>query len=65
MEENHALFPKFDIPAEYVRQRESFIFIDYFVDMLKVFENSDKTFLEFYTQNIEKLLTPKYKGNTA
>lgn len=61
MEENHALFPKFDIPAEYVRQRESFIFIDYFVDMLKVFENSGKTFLEFYTQNIEKLLTPKYK----
>lgn len=56
MEENRTLFPKFDIPAEYERQRESFLFIDDFVDMLKVFEYSGMAFSEFYTQNIEEIL---------
>ncbi len=57
MEENRALFPAFDISAEYQRQREHFIFIDDFVDMLKVYENSGMVFSEFYTQNIEKMLS--------
>ncbi len=62
MEENRTLFPKFDIPAEYQRQRENFIFIDDFVDMLKVFENSGTVFSEFYTQNIEKILSKATKS---
>ncbi len=56
MEEKRTLFPKFDIPAEYERQRESFTFIDDFVDALKVFENSGMAFSKFYTQNIEEIL---------
>lgn len=50
MEVNKHLFPKFDIQAEYERQRESFLFIDNFVDMLKIFESSAFTFEEFYLQ---------------
>lgn len=61
MEENHTIFPEFDIHAEYERQRESFIFIDVFVDMLKVFENSGVAFSEFYKQNIEELLSKTKK----
>ena len=61
MEANHMLFSKFDISAEYERQRESFIFIDDFVDMLKVFENSGVTFSEFYTQNIDEILSKSTK----
>lgn len=56
MEENHALFPEFDISAEYERQRQSFIFIDDFVDLLKEFEESKLPFLEFYKKNIENVL---------
>ncbi len=61
MEENRMLFPQFDISAEYDRQRESFIFIDNFVDMLKVFESSGVSFSEFYTQNIEEILSKSNK----
>ncbi len=57
MEENRALFPAFDIAAEYQRQREHFIFIDDFVDMLKVYESSGTAFSDFYTTNIEKMLS--------
>lgn len=57
MEENRMLFPKFDISAEYERQRESFIFIDDFVGLLKVFETGGMTFPEFYKQNIGEILT--------
>lgn len=56
MEVNRTLFPDFDISAEYKRQRESFLFIYDFVDMLKVFENSAVSFSEFYTQNIDEFL---------
>lgn len=56
MEENRVLFPEFDISAEYKRQRERFIFIDDFVDLLKKFENSGVPFSEFYTENVEKIL---------
>lgn len=57
MEENRMLFPEFDIFAEYERQRESFIFIDNFINMLKVFEKSCVSFSEFYMQNIEEILS--------
>ena len=57
MEENRMLFPKFDISAEYERQRESFIFIDDFVGLLKIFETGGVTFPEFYKQNIGEILT--------
>ena len=56
MEENRRLFPEFDICAEYERQRESFLFIDDFVSLLKEFEKSPVTFSEFYVGNIEKIL---------
>lgn len=56
MEENHILFPEFDICAEYERQRKVFLFIEDFVSSLKEFEKSPVTFSEFYTNNIEKIL---------
>ena len=59
MEENHLLFPEFNISAEYERQQKMFIFIDDFVDLLKEFENSQVTFRDFYTKNIERILSEK------
>lgn len=56
MEENRLLFPEFDISVEYERQRKSFIFTDDFVSLLKEFENSEVSFPEFYTENIERIL---------
>ncbi|MCH5273199.1 MAG: DUF4932 domain-containing protein [Lachnospiraceae bacterium] len=56
MEENRRLFPEFDISAEYKRQRESFIFIDKFIALLKEFEKSELQFPEFYTKNIERII---------
>lgn len=56
MEENHILFPEFNIFSEYERQRKMFIFIDDFVRMLKVFEKSRETFCEFYANYIERML---------
>ena len=50
-------FPDFDISEEYLRQRESFIYIDAFVDMLKEFESTELTFSEFYLSNIANILT--------
>jgi hypothetical protein len=49
-------FPTFDIQAEYIRQREHFIYIDKFVEMLKEYEKSNETFNEFYFKNISSLL---------
>lgn len=56
MEENHALFPEFDLSTEYERQRKSFNFIDDFVVLLKKYEESKMSFSEFYSRNIKKLL---------
>lgn len=61
MEKNHTLFPKFDILLEYERQRDCFIFIDDFVNVLKAFENSGMAFSEFYKQNIEEILSKNNK----
>lgn len=52
MEENHHLFPAFDIPAEYGRQRKNFPYIDHFVALMRKFEHSKMTFSEFYIDNI-------------
>lgn len=56
MEENHLLFPEFDLSVEQERQRKSFIFINDFVNLLKKFESSGVPFSEFYMKNIEEIL---------
>ena len=57
MECNQALFPGFDIEKEYEYQRKAFLFIDKFVETLQEFEASDVSFLEFYLERIEGILT--------
>lgn len=48
MEENQQLFPEFDIEEEYRRQKESFLYIERFVELLKEFEQTEMNFEEFY-----------------
>ena len=48
MEQNQHIFPHFDIKAEYQRQKESFIYIEKFVELLKQFEQTELPFDEFY-----------------
>ncbi len=48
MEQNQRLFPDFDITAEYQRQKESFIYIEKFVELLKEFEQTELLFEDFY-----------------
>ncbi len=48
MEQNHHLFPAFDIADEYRRQKESFIHIEKFVDLLMKFEKTEVQFEDFY-----------------
>lgn len=50
MEENQQLFPEFDIEEEYRRQKESFLYIERFVELLKEFEQTEMNFEEFYLQ---------------
>lgn len=57
MECNKVLFPSFDIEKEYEYQRKAFLFIDKFVETLQEFEVSDVSFLEFYLERIEGILT--------
>lgn len=64
MEENHMLFPEFNLSGEYERQRSMFIFIDDFVDLLKQFEHCGLTFGEFYTNHIERFLSEREKGES-
>ncbi|MBO4860607.1 MAG: GNAT family N-acetyltransferase [Oscillospiraceae bacterium] len=52
----HMGFRDFDVDGEYKRQRQTFIFIDEFVDALKTYENSDDSFEKFYLTNISGLL---------
>ena len=65
MEENHVLFPEFDISAEYKRQRQSFPFIDEFVILFKEFEECKSQFSEFYPENIEKILSEIEKNSDS
>lgn len=48
MEQNQNIFPEFDITAEYRRQKESFIYIEKFVELLKEFEQTKLQFEDFY-----------------
>lgn len=59
MEQNHTLFPGFDIEKEYEYQRKTFLFIDRFVKTLLEFEETTLTFSEFYLGHIEKILVEK------
>lgn len=54
MEDNQQLFPEFDIEEQYRRQKESFIYIERFVDLLKEFEQKKMCFEEFYLQVMDK-----------
>lgn len=56
MEQNMNLFPSFDINEEYKRQKNVFFAIDYFINSLKVFEQTDMSFSDFYINNINDLL---------
>lgn len=53
MEENQQLFPEFDIEEEYRRQKEGFLYIERFVELLKEFEQTEMNFEEFYLQVME------------
>ncbi len=55
MEQNQHIFPDFDIAAEYRRQKEAFIYIDRFVELLKEFEQSGLCFEEFYLNAAKRL----------
>lgn len=57
MELHRALFPSFDIGKEYEYQRETFQFIDRFVEALRQFEETEVDFSEFYTERIEEILS--------
>lgn len=48
MEQNQHIFSAFDIIAEYQRQKESFIYIEKFVELLKAFEQTELIFEDFY-----------------
>lgn len=56
MEQNQRIFPDFNIAAEYQRQKESFIFIERFVEQLKIFEQSKSLFKDFYVEAMNNLL---------
>ena len=53
MEQNQHLFAHFDIAAEYRRQKETFIYIEKFVELLKEFEQTDLVFEEFYLSTMK------------
>ena len=53
MEQNQQIFPNYDIAAEYQRQKESFIYIDKFVELLKEFEQTELLFEDFYVDTMK------------
>ena len=53
MEQNLHLFPNFDINTEYQRQKETFIYIEKFVQLLKDFEQSILAFEDFYLNTMK------------
>lgn len=52
MEQNQHTFPNFDIAEEYRRQKESFIHIDKFVELLREFEQAKSPFEDFYLKSM-------------
>ena len=55
MEQNHHIFPDFNITEEYKRQKESFIYIERFVELLKDFERTELLFEDFYLSTMKNL----------
>lgn len=55
MEQNQHIFPDFNITEEYQRQKESFIYIEKFVELLMKFEQSELTFDGFYLDAMRNL----------
>lgn len=55
MEQNQQTFPDFDIAEEYRRQKESFIHIEKFVELLKEFEQTKSPFKDFYLKTMQNL----------
>lgn len=53
MEQNQQTFPDFDIAEEYRRQKESFIHIEKFVELLKEFEQTKSPFEDFYLKTMQ------------
>ena len=53
MEQNQQIFPDFDIATEYQRQKESFIYIEKFVELLKDFEQTELLFEDFYVDTMK------------
>ena len=60
MEQNQHLFAHFDIAAEYRRQKETFIYIEKFVELLKEFEQTDLVFEEFYLSTMKDSFLLQY-----
>ena len=55
MEQNQQTFPGFDIAEEYRYQKESFIHIEKFVELLKEFEQTKSPFEDFYLKTMSNL----------
>lgn len=55
MEQNQHLFANFDISSEYRRQKETFLYIEKFVELLKEFEQTDLVFEDFYLDTMKNL----------
>ena len=53
MEQNLYIFPNFDIAEEYRFQKESFIHIERFVELLKTFELTELSFENFYLDTMK------------
>ncbi len=56
MEQNQRLFPDFDIAEEYRFQKESFIYIEKFIELLKKFEKTELSFEDFYLDTMKKFI---------
>ena len=55
MEQNQHTFPDFDIAEEYRRQKETFVHIEKFVELLKEFEQTKFSFEDFYLKTMRNL----------
>lgn len=53
MEQNQQTFPDFDIAEEYRCQKESFIHIEKFVELLKEFDQTKSPFEDFYLKTMQ------------
>lgn len=56
MEINKEWFPDFCISEEYRMQKEMFIYLERFINALKLFEEGTQSFYDFYIEQIDKIL---------